>query len=128
MSAYPGGMPRRPSRAQVTWAIVMVSVMVLGIAAWMVGTGRDSGDAATVPAPAVLADPTTTSAAAAPASTSAPPRTCATVARHFKPRTITVAGVTKRASVVSPPRDEFGVPGTPPLTTRGKAVFAWDRE
>ena len=36
--------------------------------------------------------------------------------------------MTKRASVVTPPRDERGVPGTPPLTTRGKAVFAWDRE
>jgi hypothetical protein len=30
--------------------------------------------------------------------------------------------------VVSPPRDERGVPGTPPLTTRGKKLFAWDRE
>ncbi len=121
-------MPRRPSRAQVTWAIVMVSVMVVGIAAWMIGAGRDPGDAATVPAPAVLADPTTTSAPAPSASTSAPPRTCATVARHFKPQTISVPGVTKRASVVTPPRDERGVPGTPPLTTRGKSVFAWDRE
>ena len=71
----PWGMPRRPSRVQVTWAIVMVSVLVVGIAAWMIGAGRDPGDAATVPAPAVLADPTTTSAPAPSASTSAPPPT-----------------------------------------------------
>ena len=120
-------MPRRPSRAQVTWAIVMVSVLVVGIAAWMVGAGRDPGDAATVPAPAVLADPTTTSAPAPSASTSAPRRTCATVARHFKPQTISVPGVTKHASVVTPPRDQLGVPGTPPLTTSGKSMVAWDR-
>ena len=30
--------------------------------------------------------------------------------------------------MVTPPRDELGVPGTPPLTNRGKSVFAWDRE
>jgi hypothetical protein len=117
-------MPRRrPSRAQVTWAIVMASVLVVGVVAWLIGGGRDLGDAATVPAPAVLADATSTSA-----STSAPPRTCATVERHFKPQTISVPGVTKRASVVTPPRDEAGVPGTPPLTTRGKSLFALDRE
>ncbi len=106
----------------------MVSVMVVGIAAWMIGAGRDPGDAATVPAPAVLADPTTTSAPAPSASTSAPAPTCATVARHFKPQTISVPGVTRHASVVTPPRDEIGVPGTPPLTTGGKSMVAWDRE
>jgi hypothetical protein len=61
-------------------------------------------------------------------TTSAPPRTCATAAHNFKPQTITVPGVAKRVSVVTPPRDELGVPGTPPLTNRGKSVFAWDRE
>jgi sortase (surface protein transpeptidase) len=30
--------------------------------------------------------------------------------------------------VVHPPRETDGVPGTPPLTTRGKSLFAWDRE
>jgi len=107
---------------------VMVSVLVAGIDDWMVGAGRDPGDAATVPAPAVLADPTTTSAPAPSASTSAPRPTCATVARHFKPQTISVPGVTKHASVVTPPRDQLGVPGTPPLTTSGKSMVAWDRE
>jgi hypothetical protein len=112
----------------VAWAIVMTSVMIVGVAAWMIGAGRDQGDAATGPERAVLADPTTTSAPAPSTSALKPPRTCATVARHFKPQTISVPGVTRLAAVVTPPRDDRGVPGTPPLTTRGKTVFAWDRE
>jgi hypothetical protein len=119
-------MPRRPSRSQVTWAIVMASVMIVGIAAWMVGAGRDPGDAATGQEHAVLADPATTSAPPT-ASAAAPPRTCAPVEHAFRPQTISVPGVTKHASVIAPPRDEQGVPGTPPLTTRGKTLFAWDR-
>jgi hypothetical protein len=111
----------------------MTSVLVVGIVTWLIGSGRDPGDAATVPPPAVLAEATTTSAptpsAPSPsASASVPPRTCATVARHFKPQTISVPGVTRRAAVVTPPRDAIGVPGTPPLTTRGKSMVAWDRE
>jgi hypothetical protein len=112
----------------VAWAIVMTSVLVVGIAAWLIGAGRDPGDAATAPAPVVPTDSATPSTPAPSASTSAPPRTCATVAHRFKPQTISVAGVTKRASVVTPPREANGVPGTPPLTTRGKSQFAWDRK
>lgn len=97
----------------------MASVMVVGVAAWRIGAGRDPDEATPGPAPAVLAEA---------ASTSAPPRTCATAEHNFEPQTISVPGVTKRASVVIPPRDERGVPGTPPLTKRGKSVFAWDRE
>jgi len=50
------------------------------------------------------------------------------VPRAFRPRTISVPGVTKFADVVTPPRDATGVPGAPPLTNRGKSVFAWDRQ
>jgi hypothetical protein len=57
-----------------------------------------------------------------------PTPTCATVAHDFVPRKIAVAGVTKGASVVTPPREANGVPGAPPLTTRGKSVFAWDKQ
>jgi hypothetical protein len=112
----------------VTWAIVMTAVMVVGIAAWLIGAGRDPGDAATGRAPAVLADTATTSAPAPSPSPSAPAPTCATVEHRFKPQSISVPGVTKRASVVTPPRDHLGVPGTPPISTRGKTLFAWDRE
>lgn len=37
-------------------------------------------------------------------------------------------GVTRSASVVTPPRDANGVPGVPALTSGGQSVFAWDRE
>ena len=30
--------------------------------------------------------------------------------------------------MVTPPRDAQGIPGVPPLTSAGKAVFAWDRQ
>jgi len=110
----------------VAWATVLVAVLVVGVAAWWIGAGRDQGDAATSPAPAVLAEATTTSAPSA--STPPLPRTCASVDHRFKPETISVRGVTRRAFVVAPPRDELGVPGTPPLTTLGKSLFAWDRK
>lgn len=99
--------------------MVLAGAMIMAVGAWMIGEGRDPGVAATRPASVVRADS---------ASTSAPPRTCASVAQNFEPQTINVAGLTSRASVVAPPRDEFGVPGTAPLTTRGKSLFAWDRE
>ena len=102
--------------------------MVVGVSAWLIGSGRDPDEATAAPTPTVLDDTTSTSASAS-ASASAPPRrTCATAERNFEPQAISVPGVTKRASVVTPPRDDAGVPGTPPLTRRGKMLFAWDRE
>lgn len=52
---------------------------------------------------------------------------CDTVVRGVFPSAITVPGVVRRAAVVTPPRDGNGIPGVPPLTARGKTVFAWDR-
>ena len=37
-------------------------------------------------------------------------------------------GATRGAGIVTPPRDANGIPGTPPLTTYGKSVFAWDSQ
>jgi hypothetical protein len=53
---------------------------------------------------------------------------CDHVARAFDPQTIVIPGATGGADVVTPPRDADGLPGTPPLTDRGKSLFAWDRE
>jgi hypothetical protein len=112
-------MPRRLSRTQVTWAVVLAAAMIVAGFAWLIGPGSDPGDVATGPAPAVQLS----------VGTPTPePTTCATARHNFAPRTIVVPGVTKGASVVHPPRDAEGVPGTPPLTNRGKTVFAWDRE
>lgn len=107
--------------------MVMAVAMIVAFGAWMIGTGRDPAGASPGPAPVVLksagTQPTPT-----PTPTPTPRPTCATAIRDFAPRTIVVPGITKGVSVVHPPRDVDGVPGVPPLTTRGKAVFAWDRE
>ncbi len=70
------------------------------------------------PAPA---EPATTLAAAPPAA-----EPCRDRARPFAPRTIAVPGVVGPAPVVTPSRDDQGVPGVPPLSSDGKRVFAWD--
>jgi hypothetical protein len=57
-----------------------------------------------------------------------PRRTCDRVAHGFRPRAVTVPGVTRRSGIVTPPRDANGIPGVPPLTEAGKWLFAWDRE
>ena len=53
---------------------------------------------------------------------------CGPAVHAFAPRTVSVAGVTRGASVVAPPRDANDIPGVPPLTSAGKVLFAWDRE
>jgi hypothetical protein len=63
-----------------------------------------------------------------PTTTLTPRPACDTVEEAFDPRAITVPGVTRNAAVVAPPRDANGVPGTPPLSTYGKSLFAWDRD
>jgi hypothetical protein len=52
---------------------------------------------------------------------------CTAEAPPFDSVAISVAGVIRRAPVMTPPRDAHGVPGTPPLNNQGKNVFAWDR-
>src|SRR6478752_6181405 len=52
---------------------------------------------------------------------------CTAEAHPFDSVAISVAGVIRRAPVMTPPRDALGIPGTPPLNNQGKNVFAWDR-
>jgi hypothetical protein len=54
-------------------------------------------------------------------------KACDRVTHGFRPRAVSVPGVTRRASIVAPPRDANGIPGVPPLTEAGKSLFAWDR-
>src|SRR4051812_23242700 len=54
-----------------------------------------------------------------------PRRPCDRGARGFRPRTVSVPGVTRRSWIVTPPRDANGIPGVPPLTDEGKSLFAW---
>ena len=106
--------------------------------------GRDQGAVRTTPSPSQSASPTPTasSASATPTESATPSEpsessessgsakpaatSCSPVARRpFGPQHITVPGVTRNADVLRPPRED-NVPGTPPLTTYGKTVFAYD--
>lgn len=66
-------------------------------------------------------------ASSAPATSLSAKQSCADVDHPFKPQTIAIPGVTSGATVLAPPRDANGVPGTPPLTDEGKLEFAWDQ-
>ena len=100
---------------------VAVAVIVVGGVGWLTRPGdeRNPQGAEQSPSPAGQVEP---------AASPSPRPSCDKVSRAFDPRTITVPGVTRGASVVTPPRDANGVPGVPPLTSGGKSVFAWDRE
>jgi hypothetical protein len=118
-------------RQSARWAgVVVAGALVVGGGLWSVWPG----DGGAVRPPAAAAG-TPSAAAAATAAATAEPTTsltarpaCLPAGRSFDPRAITVPGVTRAAAVVAPPRDANGVPGTPPLSTYGKSVFAWDRE
>jgi hypothetical protein len=114
---------------------MLVAIAVLAVLATVVAVGvhrgeqpdRGAAGGTTAEAPAAVAsrqaeqDPTTLAAA--------PPRpACDRVTHGFAPRRISVPGATRGAAIVTPPRDVNGIPGTPPLSTYGKTVFAWDTQ
>lgn len=91
---------------------------------------KSTTPAATSPA---AATPSVTATTAAPAASTPPaprriPACTTTTTSAFLPHSITVRGVTRRADVLALHRDSGGVPGTPPLTSYGKTVFAFDRD
>jgi hypothetical protein len=78
-------------------------------------------------APSETPASTPANASSAPATSLSAKQTCAEVAHPFAPTSIAIPGVTRGATVLAPPRETNGVPGTPPLTSEGKLEFAWDR-
>jgi len=88
-------------------------------------TARVDPPSTTTSAPVTTSAPATTTAAATQAAQPAREQ-CDKRAAPFTPQRITVPGITRGATVISPPRDSGNVPGTPPLTTAGKTMFAWD--
>lgn len=98
-----------------------MAVIVAGGVVWLARAGDER-------APQVVARTPSTTAPASRPATASPAPSCGTVSRSFQPRTVTVPGVAREASIVTPPRDANGVPGVPPLSTAGRRVFAWDRE
>ena len=129
----------RPALAALVAALLAVAV-ALGTVTLLGPDDRSTGGgSASGPSVTAKVDPPSTSSSAAsePPTTSAPATTtapakqavreqCDRRAAPFTPQRITVPGVTRGAPVISPPRDSGNVPGTPPLTTAGKSMFAWD--
>jgi hypothetical protein len=114
---------------RVVAAAAAVLILVVG-AVWLVRADGEAGaDPASDQAARAATSTTPVSPSAAPTapSPSSKDSRCDEVDRAFAPRTISVPGVVGRARVVTPPRDANGVPGVPPLSSDGKAVFAWDR-
>ena len=102
-------------------AAVVVLVLVAGSILLHQGSGARGPDRAAGGAAGKVG----ASARVARATTLAA-RACRPATRGFVPTSVSIPGVTRRAGVVTPPRDAAGVPGTPPLTSAGKQLFAWD--
>jgi hypothetical protein len=99
---------------------VALAVAVASVTSWLV-VADTPGQPNRAYAMAAVGTTTGTSTAA-PATT----RPCNVVPHSFRPRTITMPGITRRAKVVTPPRVSRRVPGAPPLTNAGKEEFAYD--
>jgi hypothetical protein len=84
-------------------------------------------DRVSPPASPPAVSPSTPAASPPASGTAALPDGCDVGTAGVAPRQIAMPGVV-RAEVMALPRDENGVPGVPPLTDRGKRVFAWDVE
>jgi hypothetical protein len=135
-----GGARWRRS-AIVTAVAVLVLVLVVGVVmllgndnggAPQAATGATSTPASSLPGAVTPSSAPPTTPASTPTATPATAKakaklTCSTPSGGFDPRQISVPGVTRAATVVMPPRDAGGVPGTPPLTAAGKTEFAYDR-
>jgi hypothetical protein len=111
----------------VKWAVAVAgAVIVAGGVVWLAPSGNAPASQAVAPTqhPARQDEPAPSSP---PHSATASRPSCDHVAHAFNPRTIVIPGVTRGADVVTPPRDADGLPGVPPLTDRGRSLFAWDR-
>jgi hypothetical protein len=62
-----------------------------------------------------------------PAAYPAVPDRCPEPHRVFVPKVVQMPGVIRGTTVLALRRDRRGIPRTPPLTTRGKWEFAWDK-
>lgn len=101
---------------------VALAVAVASVTSWVV-VAADPGQPNRAYA---MAAGTTTSTATSTATPTATTRPCNVVPHSFRPRRITMPGITRKAKVVTPPRVSKRVPGAPPLTTAGKEMFAYD--
>lgn len=113
-----------PRRRRSVVAVLLVALLAAGAIGWWL---VDQPPARRTPAAAAAPTPTPTPTPPPPSPTPTKEPVCATQAKQaFTPSRISVPEVTASATVISPPRDSAGVPGTPPLTSTGKQEFAWD--
>lgn len=117
-------MPAHPLAASVS-AVLIVSLTTVGS---LVGWAAPAGEPDQRLASQSAVGPVSPARQVEGPTTLHPRRTCDRVQHGFRPRAVSVPGVTRRTSIVTPPRDANGIPGVPPLTDAGKRVFAWDRE
>jgi hypothetical protein len=119
------------SRTGLVVVAVVVAVLVVVGLLWVnrpaATTSGSPGAGSSASAPSPLSSPTSAGPLHAQPSTTLARRPGCGPARHpFAPVSISIPGVTRDASVVRPPRDANNIPGTPPVTTAGKSLFAWD--
>lgn len=119
----------------VAWAVAVAgaATTIAGGIVWLAPSGDPRVQQVVAPAQHTARQDEPTPARPAPFAPPAPSatlsrRSCDHVARGFDPQTIAIPGVTRGTAVVAPPRGPDGLPGTPPLSDRGKSLFAWDRE
>lgn len=117
-------MPAHPLVASVG-AVLVVGLTMVGS---LVGLAAPAGEPDTTLASKPEVSPVRSVAHVQPPTTLRPRKTCDQVTHGFRPRAVSVPGVTRRSSIVTPPRDANGIPGVPPLTDAGKRLFAWDRQ
>jgi hypothetical protein len=103
-------------------ALVAVMSSAAALSVGVVGTSAPA-----FAMPAQVSQPAGKVATSGTSGTRTPSATCpTTVPTPITPVRIAMAHVTRGAPVIAPPRVN-GVPGTPPLTSYGKHVVAWDR-
>ncbi len=108
-------------------SLVVVAVVLVAAVALLHDGDEPAGPVAVDPA-VPSASPTTVPTTS-PSPVRQPPKTpfaCRSTPDAFTPTSISVTGVTTGSPVVGVPRDSNGVFGVPPLTSAGKAMFAWD--
>lgn len=121
-------------------AAVLLAVVALATASdvgWLEWAGQHTTQAhAMVPPGPISTSTSTVTSTPTPTPTSSPspaatarPKPCSTARRPFTPRTISIAGATRRAGIVTPARvgRPRVIPGAPPLTRAGKELVAWDK-
>jgi hypothetical protein len=121
-----------PESARRPWTRLVVAALAVAVVVLLVGLvwvlhRPGSGDAAALHAsvgPSTLASPSPQPVQ--PSTVVARHPRCGPAAHPFAPMSISIPGVTRGSSVVRPPRDANNIPGTPPVTTAGKNLFAWD--